>query len=110
LILCDKCNNYRFPEPDEDGIWCADCESPSVITVFMNFFRLRKCKYYRKISYLKLLERCLFILRQINSYSFYYRDSRYRKKLGKFAMIRIQEHIRDYLDFRDYLFSLEIKE
>lgn len=110
MILCDMCDKYLFPEPDEDGIWSAGCRSPSVITEFMNFFRLKKCKYYRKISYSKLLERCKFLLSNINSYSFHYRDSKYRKKLGKFNRHRLEMHINDYLEFRNYLFKELLKE
>ena len=105
MILCDKCNNYIFPEPDEDGIWSAGCNSPSVISVFMNFFRYNKCKYYRKASKAKIFERCGFHLQFINSYSFHYRDKKRMRGLGKFNMHRIREHINDYLEFRDYLFQ-----
>lgn len=109
MILCDKCEKYIWPEPDEDGNWSAGCLSPSVISIFMNFFRKNKCKYYKKISYGKLLKRCKFKLSHINHYSFYYRDrdKRIVSKWGKYSRSRLREHINDYLELRDYLCSLE---
>lgn len=110
MILCDVCENYLWSEPDEDNNWCADCLSPSVISVFMNFFRLKKCKYYREISYSKLLDRCKFCLRIIDNFSFHYRDKKHKKKIDRpylrdfYLITRIKHYIEDYLDLRDYLY------
>ena len=108
MILCDKCEKYLFPEIDEDNCWSAGCTSPSVVSIFLNFFRLKKCKYYKKISYPKLLERCKFVLGEINSYSFHYRDKKYKGKSTKWVLKHLNGLITDYIEFRDYLFS-EIK-
>ena len=108
MILCDKCAKYLPPEIDEENSWSAGCLSPSVISEFLNFFRLKKCKYYRKISYAQMLNRCKSLLNDINSYSFHYRDKRYLNKTTKWKVKCWNRTILDYLEFKAYLFN-EIK-
>ena len=100
-----------FLECDEDGLWADDCKDPNVVTVFGNFYRKKKCKYYKQITYEKMLKEVKRRLSAITSYSFYYRDPRKigplgpPSKLTKGKITWIKFDIRRYLDYRDYLFN-----
>lgn len=99
MILCEKCEKFYFPEFDEDG-YSMGCQSPSVVDVFDNFIRLYKCKYYRKISYDKMLKETKKALSRLFWYS---RKSRSNYPIGRNR--RIIQSRNEYFEYRDYLFN-----
>lgn len=105
MILCEKCDQFLFPECDEDGIWSAGCKSPKVVSVFMNFFRKKKCRYYQKISYDKLLKETKIVLSRLTSYTFHYRDKRYPGHVSPFNLNRFKTNLQDYIEFKEFLFN-----
>lgn len=109
LIKCDVCKYYDFPELDEDGHICVGCNHPKVISCFMNFFRLNKCKYYRKITYNQLLKECKRQVHRLYATSFYYRDpagnNKIRRKMPNYKPKQFLRNLEYYLDLRDFLFD-----
>lgn len=112
MILCEKCDNFLFPECDEDGYIGVGCREPKVVDVFMNFFRKFKCKYYKQLTYSKMHKEVKNRLRVITSFSFYYRDPRPTgpRRLRKWEFQVLKSDITRYLAYRDYLFSIKEKE
>jgi len=109
MLLCEKCNNFYFPECDEDGCWSIGCKNPNVLEVFNNFCRRYKCKYYQKISLEKMLRETKRVLTRITNHLFHYRDSKYVRKASRFIMGLVKTRLETYLGYRDYLMRL-IKE
>lgn len=103
--LCEICNNFISPEPDEDGFICMGCKSPKVISEFQNFIRKYKCKYFRKITYENFFQETKKILSRITNKTFHYRDKKYKYKTNKHTIQDYKYLIEDYINFRDYLFS-----
>lgn len=104
MILCEKCNNFYFPEMDEDENFSMGCSSPSVIDVFGNFTRRYKCKYYRKITYKKMFRETIMSLYRLTGHNLRYRSKSKFPKGRNNHMIAQQE---DYFEYRDYLFQIE---
>ena len=100
MLLCEKCEKYYFPEVDEDGHVSMGCKSPSVIDVFCNFVRRFKCKYYRKISYEKMLKEIKNLLRRLIWYN------RKGKTIPGLTLWYVLARYEEYLDFKDYLFRI----
>lgn len=107
LWKCEMCQEFEFPEPDEDGNVTMWCNNPKVICIFMNFVRKYKCKYYRKILYTRLLKQCNNEVSEIGRLSWYYRDMR-KGKTKWFTIARMSRAINHYLELRNYLFTLTI--
>lgn len=104
MILCEKCEKFSFPEGDEDGNFSMGCSSPSVIDIFGNFTRRYKCRYYRKISYKKLLKETKNVLHGL----VYYRLFRSRRKI-RWVKGRVRHLIslqKEYFEYKNYLFQI----
>jgi len=99
-MLCEKCENLYFPEVDADWNVSIGCKSPSVIDVFCNFMRLYKCKYYRKISYVKMLKETKNSLQRLIWYN------RKRKPVNKHSFSYVIDRNNEYLEYKNYLFEI----
>lgn len=118
-ILCEKCENYIFPEGDQDGFVTDGCKHPKVVSVFGNFHRKYKCKYFKKISRRKMKTETLKSLRELKSSLWRNRDQQSafwkrfkyipRKKVTPWKICLIKYLNNIYLDYRDFLFLLEGK-
>jgi len=107
LWKCEKCQNFEFPELDEDGNAFPWCNHPKVICVFMNFMRKYKCKYYRQILYTKLLKQVENKFLDLDQFFFYYRERQW-KPITTWRIKSFKKELEHYLDLRDYLFTLKV--
>lgn len=111
LLKCDKCDFYLWPECDEDGCWSSGCRHEDVVSVFDNFIRIYKCKYFKPISQERAFKRLKTMRRRITGVSFYYRDPDKTGRVNRKPRFiigfirRLQEYIHRYLVFRDFYFN-----
>lgn len=107
LWKCEKCTDFDFPEGDEDGNVVFGCNNPNVISVFLNFMRKYKCKYYQKIKYEQLLKECRNQVSYLTRFFFRYRERRW-DAIPTYRIKRFWRQLEHYFELRDYLFN-EVK-
>lgn len=96
LIICDKCEKYDYPtyiypEPS--------CKSPSVITIFDNFYRKGRCRYYKKVRLETALNRLKEMLKHLNHISWLMERKRFRENQIKWLKRRIHA----YIEFKEFI-------